>query len=179
MHCGWGCRKWGRVGGNLPPDGRLQHNFAKHHHTQITQIKQIKTKVVQKDHNCNTASSSIVIMYWTKCTQKCQRSPVQTECNYVKRLGHFWITIAIGGKIISWSNFSEPPNSNCVCSKHRKATAEICVWTVNCATGKESLRSVPFRLQSPALIEVNRKMKLYVCQSFADFHPFPRCDCKG
>ena len=91
-------------------------------------------------------------MYWTKCTQKCQRSPVQTECNYVKRLGHFWITI--GGKIISWSNFSEPPNSNCVCSKHRKATAEICVWTVNCATGKESLRSVPFRLQSPALIEV-------------------------
>ena len=36
----------------------------------------------------------------------------------------------------------------------QKSNCEICVWTVNCATGKESLCGVPFRLQSPALIEV-------------------------
>ena len=34
----------------------------------------------------------------------------------------------------------------------QKSNSEICLWTVNCATGKENIRSVPFRLQSPALI---------------------------
>ena len=147
---------------------------------KLHKIKRKKSKYGAKISQLQHSSSNIVIMYWTKCTHKYQRSPMQTECNYFKRLGHFLITI--GGKTISWLNFSEPPVSSPECSKHRRATAKyVCeLWTVPQGKGVSAMCLSGFSPQHwLCFLGGQQKNEMYICQSFADFYPFPRCDCKG